>query len=116
MRMKANIAAVVRDVAAELGIENWDLEPNLEATGGRVLVVEGDLAARPDLLQIWADEAKELGNYPVDLLACVPPVMVDQKREEFCQPAAAYAQTGGSVWDGTRSEEHTSELQSLMRI
>ncbi len=104
MRMKANIAAVVRDVAAELGIENWDLEPNLEATGGRVLVVEGDLAARPDLLQMWADEAKELGNYPVDLLACVPPIMVDQKREEFCQPAAAYAQTGGSVWDGTSAD------------
>src|SRR3546814_19619448 len=65
MRMKANIAAVVRDVAAELGIENWDLEPNLEATGGRVLVVEGDLAARTDLLQIRSEErrvGKECGS------------------------------------------------------
>lgn len=105
MRMKANIAAVIGDIAQKLSIENWDLNPNLEATGGRIIVVEGDLSARPDLIQIWAGEARDLGNYPVDLLACVPPAMVDRKSaNKFCEPAAALEAAGLDIWDGTAAD------------
>src|SRR3546814_8600196 len=49
------------------------------------------------------------------LLALAEPVgeRVDQRRR---QPAAAVGRVGPHVDRGERSEEHTSELQSLMRI
>ena len=37
MRMKANLAAFVSEMAASLGTDDWDLEPNSDAPGGRVM-------------------------------------------------------------------------------
>lgn len=119
MRMKANVAAVVRDLAGELGIENWDLTPNLEAAGGRVIVVEGDLSARPDLLRQWAFEAEELGNHPVDLLGCVPPSMVEHHPDShICAPALKYEAAGGEIWDGTARDirEHYPTRREQLRF
>lgn len=103
MRMKANLAAFVRDLASGLDIDGWDLEPNLEASGGRVVVIEGDLASEPHRLRTWCDDARALGNSPVDMLACVPPTMVDFA-QEFCRPAAAFVADGGRAWDGTNRD------------
>jgi hypothetical protein len=102
MRMKANVAAFVGDMAAALGIDDWDLEPNLEAGGGRVIVVEGDFASQPQMLHRLCNDARALGNSAVDLLACVPPDMVDgSKSGTLCRPAISYASSGGKPWDGT---------------
>ena len=66
----------VRAAPSGLGLPEWDLEPNFEANGGRVFIVEGDLSRQTALFdQLCADAAK-LGNYPIDLLACVPPSLV----------------------------------------
>ena len=73
LRMKANLAGFVADIALALRLDEWDLEPNPEAAGGRVIVVEGNLAAHPAWIGDLVTEARSLGNYPVDLLACVPP-------------------------------------------
>ena len=98
LRMKANLAAFVADIALALRLDDWDLEPNPEAAGGRVIVVKGDLAAHPAWIDDLVAEARSLGNYPVDLLACVPPTLVARNR---CDAATAFADHGGSVWDGT---------------
>lgn len=115
--MKANLAAFVRDLASGLGIDGWDLEPNLEATGGRVVVIEGDLASEPHRLRTWCDDARALGNSPVDMLACVPPAMVDFA-QEFCHPAAAFVADGGRVWDGTNRDvrEHFPTHRDELRF
>lgn len=44
LRMKANLAHFVADCADALGLENWDLEPNPDANGGRVIIFEGEMA------------------------------------------------------------------------
>lgn len=119
MRMKANLAAFVSDMAASLGIDDWDLEPNSDAPGGRVIVVEGDLANRPELLQGWCDDARALGNAPVDMLACVSPLMVDAGRPgQLCRPAHIYELSGGSVWDGTSRDvrEHFPTHRDQLRF
>nr|WP_295238173.1 AAA family ATPase [uncultured Brevundimonas sp.] len=117
MRMKANLAAFVRDLASGLGIDGWDLEPNLEASGGRVVVIEGDLASEPHRLRTWCDDARALGNSPVDMLACVPPAMVDFA-QEFCRPAAAFVADGGRAWDGTNRDvrEHFPTHREELRF
>jgi hypothetical protein len=78
LRMKANLARFVAEYASALGLQNWDLEPNPDANGGRVLIVEGDLALQSTIYECVCADAIELGNYPIDLLACVPPSLVLQ--------------------------------------
>ncbi len=119
MRMKANLAAFVSDMASNLGIDDWDLEPNTDAPGGRVIVVEGDLAIRSDLLQGWCDDASALGNAPVDMLACVSPLMVEAGQPgQLCRPALSYERKGGRVWDGTSRDvrEHFPTHRDQLRF
>ena len=105
LRMKANLAHFVADCADYLGLQNWDLEPNPEANGGRVIIIEGDLANQTTLLNQIFTEAAELGNYPVDLLACVPPSLVVHDGEEiYSVPGRAIEQNGGAVWDASSSD------------
>ena len=66
LRMKANLVLFVLDFARALDLPDWDLEPNLEANGGRVIIMEGDLAQRFDIYDQLRAEAAQLGNYPVD--------------------------------------------------
>ena len=78
------------------------LEPNPEANGGRVLVIEGDLASQTEVYEQVCAEAAELGNYPVDLLACVPPSLVLQKdHEPFSLPGRTLIANGKKVWDAS---------------
>jgi hypothetical protein len=119
MRMKANLTAFVGDIARALLLPDWDLEANPEALGGRVIVVEGDLVGDPSLLLKVAAAARELGNYPVDLLACVPPAMVRlEGPDQLCVPAANYVAAGGSVWDGTSRDvrEHFPVHRDQLRF
>ena len=102
-----------------MGIDDWDLEPNSDAPGGRVIVVEGDLASRPELLQGWCGDARALGNAPVDMLACVSPVMVPAGPSgQLCRPAAIYEGSGGMVWDGTTRDvrEHFPTHRDQLRF
>lgn len=102
LRMKANVASFVAEVALKLGLVDWDLEPNEDAGGGRVIIYDGDLAARPDLLGNLVTEARQLGNFPVDMLACVPPKSIVRSEGSVgSTEAAAYVASGGKVWDGT---------------
>jgi hypothetical protein len=117
MRMKANLATFVGEMAEELQLSGWDLEPNAMAVGGKVVVFEGDLASSPMVIQRLTAEAVALGNHPVDMLACVPPSMVDPTADgQVCRPAALFAAAGGCVWDGTSRDvrEHfPTERQQL---
>lgn len=102
LRMKANVASFVGDVAMRLGLEDWDLEPNADAGGGRVIIYDGNLAAQPERLAALVEEARKLGNFPVDMLACVPPSAIAKGTHgPGSAPADAYAGIGGKVWDGT---------------
>ena len=47
-------------------------------------------------------EAAALGNYPVDLLACVPPQLVKHDADEACSvPGRKLIQSGKAVWDAS---------------
>ena len=102
LRMKANLALFVSDFASAITLHDWDLEPNPDANGGRVLIVEGDLAARPDIYERLCKEAPALGNYAVDLLACVPPQLVAHVGGEvFSIPGRNLTENGKAVWDAS---------------
>jgi hypothetical protein len=102
LRMKANVASFVANVAMRLGLDDWDLEPNDDAAGGRVIIYDGDLAVEPERILDLVEHARKLGNFPVDMLACVPPgSIVKTAHGPESAAAAFYADIGGEVWDGT---------------
>ena len=102
LRMKANLARFVADCARALDLQNWDLEPNPDANGGRVLIVEGDMAREAAIYEQLKSEAAELGNYPVDLLACVPPsLIVHDEDGTVSVPGRTILTAGSLVWDAT---------------
>lgn len=119
LRMKANLAHFVSDFAKALEIPNWDLEPNADANGGRVLIVEGDLAGNTELYGQLRDDAADLGNYPVDLLACVPPSLVRHDGPEvYSVPGRAIREGGEKVWDAAAIDvrEHYPTDRDALRI
>jgi GTPase SAR1 family protein len=105
LRMKANLAHFVADCADALGLENWDLEANPDANGGRIIILEGDISRDTAIFKKLKAEAAELGNYPVDLLACVPPALVASEEDESHSiPGRAIQQDGGLVWDACSTD------------
>lgn len=102
LRMKANLAHFVGDCANELGLKDWDLEPNPEANGGRVIIVEGDMVHNTKVFEQVRLEAAALGNHPIDLLACVPPSLVAQEENyAYSLPGSALVACGQRIWDAT---------------
>jgi len=105
LRMKANLAHFVSDCADALSLQNWDLEPNPDANGGRVIIVEGDLTGQTAIFDQVCAEAAELGNYPVDLLACVPPSLVCHDEDgTYSLPGRTIRENGGIVWDASSAD------------
>ncbi|MEQ8387637.1 MAG: AAA family ATPase [Alphaproteobacteria bacterium] len=119
LRMKANLAHFVADCADTLGLQNWDLEPNPEANGGRVLIVEGNLAGQTGILDQVCADAQALGNYPIDLLACVPPSLVHRDRDgAYSIPGRTIRERGGIVWDASSADvrEYYPTDRNALRI
>jgi len=119
LRMKANLALFVEDYAAALGLQDWDLEPNPDANGGRVLIVEGDLAGQTAIYDEVCADAARLGNYPVDLLACVPPSLVSHETDNTrSRPGQTLAAAGRKIWDATSMDvrEHFPTDRDALRI
>jgi hypothetical protein len=119
LRMKANLALFVADFADALGLEDWDLEPNPDANGGRVLIVEGDLSRQIAIYDEVCADAAKLGNYPVDLLACVPPSLVSHASGNTSSlPGQMLAAAGKKVWDATSMDvrEHFPTDRDALRI
>jgi hypothetical protein len=102
LRMKENLTKFVSELANSFGVNEWDLEPNIEASGGRVVIYEGDMTKNTNIYLNFKDEAKRLGNYPVDLLACVPPsFMVNYNDSKISKIGKLYQELNIKVWDGT---------------
>lgn len=101
LRMKENLARFINDFSVAIGLEQWDVEPNSDARGGKIIVIEGDLASSSEIHNQLFNSALQLGNYPVDLLGCVPPSYVSKRDEGvFSIPAKNLGDWGKKVWDG----------------
>jgi hypothetical protein len=119
LRMKANLALFVANYAGALGLLNWDLEPNPDANGGRVLIIEGDLAHQTTIYEQVCADAARLGNYPIDLLACVPPSLVSHENPDTPSlPGYTLTAAGKKVWDATSIDvrEHFPTDREALRL
>jgi hypothetical protein len=78
LRMKSNLAAFANTLAREIEREGWEVEPNPDAAGGRVVIVEGEYFRDWSIHERIIREARAVGNKPVDLVVCVPPTLAQQ--------------------------------------
>ena len=108
LRMKNNLVTFVNNVAQELGLAEWELAENKEATGGKIKIYEGDLLKGfSNLARKVSKEAKAQKNEIVDLLVCVPPNQVDHNQFPPSAPGRALVKEGMEVWDATSVHDQT---------
>lgn len=75
LRMKRNLGVFANTVASLAGL-NWQIEPNDQAAGGRVLILRGRYGEQAELVSALIASAQKSGNEHIDLLHCVPPADV----------------------------------------
>ncbi len=110
VRMKNNLALFMFDMAQHIfKLDTWDVDPNDNAFGGRVLILEGDLASRPDIYKKLCEQAQQEGNFPIDIIACVPPAMVN-KQESIV--GIKYQGAGIKSWNGCSADIRREVLPS----
>ncbi|MCI0562633.1 MAG: AAA family ATPase, partial [Nitrososphaera sp.] len=113
LRLKSTLCEAVGHFAGLIEFDNWNLVPEPEAHGGKVIVVEGNVFSS-EFHRRLADSAKADGNRPIDMLLCVPPTWVrknGERRESVV--AEKYREWGHKVWDGVDSEERSDFPTSL---
>lgn len=113
LRLKSALCETVGHFAQQVQLNNWNLEPEREAHGGKVIVVEGNIFSS-EFHQRLAATAKLDGNRPIDMLFCVPPtwvMTVANKRESIV--AQKYREWGLEVWDGVEAKERNDFPTSL---
>ena len=99
LRMKRNLGIFANTVARLAGL-NWEIEPNDEAAGGRVIILSGGYASHEALVSRLLEEAREAGNEEVDFLHCVPPSdVVEDHSGRSSKLARALSEQGHSTWD-----------------
>ena len=102
LRMKANLSRFVPAFASALGIDYPVSATNTDAVGGRVLIVEGDYFATPEIDRELTETNRRAGNRAIDMLFCVPPSLVRRGEDGIpaSEPANVFQQWGHLVWDG----------------
>jgi hypothetical protein len=102
LRMKSSLCDFVLAFAEEMNILDWDLQPEPDVHGGRVIIVLGkslDKRMVDDLYQ----QAAEDGNNQIDMLFCVPGIQRDVANQNGSLPsplAQEMVSWGHAVWDG----------------
>jgi hypothetical protein len=119
LRMKAGLARFVFSLAAALGLGEWDIVPNTDASGGRVIVIEGDYFADKNHHERLMRENEADGNQPVDMLVCVPPSLAQSNSVGDVIgsiPGGILAGWGQQVWDGVAEDTRSGYPTSVKQV
>ncbi len=119
LRMKAGLARFITQFASALGLGQWNILPNTDAPGGRVILIEGDYFANRDFHEQLIQYNTADGNHPVDMLACIPPSLVIRDSDGSVTgsaPANILAGWGQEVWDGASEDIRTSYPTSVKQL
>lgn len=101
LRLKAALCQLVGHFAEQIEYENWNLEPQPESHGGKVVVIVGQVLSEEFYRRLVAT-AKSDGNRPIDILLCVPPTWVEEiGGQRRCKVTKIFKEWGWDVWDAT---------------
>jgi hypothetical protein len=118
LRLKENICRFVTDFAGVIDY-NWDVEPEPQSWGGRVIVVVGKDGLTKRFHEELFQKVKEDGNELVDMLFCVPPSWAKsspESNQKISQPGRIFHDWGYKVWDAVDDsirKDYPTELEQL---
>jgi len=102
LRMKANLAKFIIDFEKYFNVDDDTIQPNDDATGGRVIIIEGDLCNNYPRFQEVIESARKDGNRPIDCLGIVPPsLVVNTNQGRISKPSLMLNKNNQSTWDAT---------------
>ena len=119
LRMKMGLTRFIKQFASALGLGQWNILPNTDAPGGRVIIIEGDYFTSSDFHDQIIRYNEADGNYPVDMLACVPPLLISRDHNGQVAgsvPANIFATWGQQVWDGVSEDIRTNYPTSVRQL
>ena len=101
LRMKMGLCDAINAIAEELSVPNWNLEPEPDVFGGRLVVLsetQYSQSQHEDILERLIDG----GNKPLDMLFCVPPQYVSKDADggRWSQIGVSLKKWGYEIWDG----------------
>lgn len=114
LRLKSGLCTVVNAIASELGVPDWELEPEPHLHGGRLIVLVGTAYTQATHAALLSAHQAH-GNHPIDMLLCVPPTLVhvDTHGQQSAVIAESLKSWGYQAWDGTSSAARESFPVSL---
>lgn len=113
LRMKRSLGVFVNTVADRAGL-NWSIEPNDEAAGGKIVIANRPYDQLGDLRRALVEEARKAGNFPIDLLHCVPSTGVVQTAEgPRSHLAKLFESEGLETWDAVNRATRRDFPRSL---
>jgi hypothetical protein len=99
LRQKTNLCLFVERYASALGVP-WDVEPQSELTGGRIIISPRSYDA--ELHQRLLKDCLDNGNRPYEMLFLAPPSLVGQlPHPHQFKLRDEWARWGIPLWDGT---------------
>jgi len=117
LRLKRNLAKFVKLFIKQIGLKGWTIKENEDANGGNIIIVEGDYFKATGLHEKLVENCEQLGNFPVDVLACVPPSMArHRKGYEHSIIASKFQDLGQEIWDGTAEKFKDSYPTSVRQL
>jgi hypothetical protein len=109
LRLKAGLCGFVQTMAEKLGLDEWNVEANLGAQGGRIVVVVGSYFDDRSLHDGIVEANARDGNEPVDMLFCVPADDVERIDSRRTSSAGAqFERWGYKIWDGVDPAQRDS--------
>jgi hypothetical protein len=102
LRLKRNICDFVTRFCAALDYD-WDVEPEPNSYGGRIIVVEGEQGLNESLHSEIFGRVCEEGNSLIDMLFCVPPSWVKRRPDGGGRSSTVndtFKDWGYKPWDG----------------
>ena len=113
LRLKGNLCRFANAFAESMGLD-WEVEPNSDVYGGRVMILVGRYNNSPEIhKQIFEQHASQ-GNQPIDMLLCVPPRLAQSKNADELSPVAKKLEEWGwQVWDGVDKQERGKEPETV---
>ncbi|RRR65643.1 MAG: hypothetical protein EI684_22540 [Candidatus Viridilinea halotolerans] len=118
LRLKAGLCQFAQAFALHLDLPNWNLEPDNDMYGGRVIILEGPYDADRSFHDELMQAAQHAHNYPIDMLFCVPPALVDRRDPQNVHSSIADQLQAWDchVWDGAAKHVRSSYPTHLDQI
>lgn len=98
LRQKNDLTRFISDVSKNLGYAEWDVENNKDASGGKVIILEGEYTKSFHETLVARNKVDK--NENIDMLFCIPPSWIN-RQSKTSKLTDKFDQWKYNYWDGS---------------